>query len=139
MTRINVVPVEELCNQHLMAEFREMTRIPNMLNAGKLQTEYRDAPTEYTLGAGHVKFFVDKLAFLVKRYDALYKELLSRGYNVSYIWPQTLPKYAILGEYTPTDKAASINRERIKERLPKNAKWGTVCLNTIQSFHKESA
>lgn len=126
MTRINVVPVGELCNQHLMAEHREMTRIPNMLNSGKLQVVYRDAPTEYTLGAGHVKFFVDKLGFLKKRYDALHQELLCRGYSVSHIWPSSLPKYAILGEYTPTAEALSVNRERIKERLPKNAKWCKV-------------
>lgn len=126
MTRINVVPVEELCNQHLMAEHREMTRIPNMINSGKLQLEYRNAPVHYTLGAGHVKFFVDKLGFLKKRYGDLHQELLQRGYNVSYIWPSTLPKYAILGDYTPTAEALYVNRERIKERLPKNAKWGKV-------------
>ena len=36
MTRINVVRPEELCDEHLFAEFREMTRIPNKLKAGKL-------------------------------------------------------------------------------------------------------
>ena len=126
MTRINVVPVEELCNQMLFAEHRELTRIPNMLNSGKLQTQYRDAPLEYTLGSGHVKYFVDKLGYLKKRYDALHQELLQRGYNVTYIWPDSLPKYAILGDYSPTEKALTINRERIKERLPKNAYWGKV-------------
>lgn len=126
MTRINVVPVEELCNQMLFAEHRELTRIPNMLNSGKLQTQYRDAPHEYTLGSGHVKYFVDKLGYLKKRYDALHQELLQRGYNVTYIWPDSLPKYAILGDYSPTEKALAINRERIKERLPKNAYWGKV-------------
>lgn len=29
MTRINLVPPEELCDQHLLAEHRELTRIPN--------------------------------------------------------------------------------------------------------------
>ncbi|OYQ73494.1 hypothetical protein B9T20_07170 [Wohlfahrtiimonas sp. G9077] len=29
MTRINVVDVETLCDQHLLAEHRELTRIPN--------------------------------------------------------------------------------------------------------------
>jgi len=44
MTRINVVPVEELCDQHLFSEHRELTRIPNGIRDGKLKTEYRDAP-----------------------------------------------------------------------------------------------
>ena len=29
MTRINLIPPKELCDQHLLAEFRELTRIPN--------------------------------------------------------------------------------------------------------------
>ena len=67
----------------------------------------------------------DKL-YRKKRYDALHQELLQRGYNVTHIWPDALPKYAILGDYSPTEKALAINRERIKERLPKNAYWGKV-------------
>lgn len=123
MTRINVVPVEELCNQHLFAEFREMTRIPNGLNEGKLKLEYRDAPPEYTLGAGHVKFFVDKLGYLKTRYDQLYEELLRRGYKVTKIWPDTLPKYAKMLDYKPTEQALALNRERIQQRMPAKAKF----------------
>lgn len=124
MTRINVVPVEELCNAHLFAEFRELTRIPNGIASGKMKTEYRDAPLKYTLGTGHVKFFADKLLFLKKRYDALYKELLRRDYDVAYIWPDDLPKYAIWNDYRPTEEALAINRARIKERMPEKAIWG---------------
>jgi hypothetical protein len=29
MTRINLIPVEELTDQHLLAEHREIKRIPN--------------------------------------------------------------------------------------------------------------
>ena len=35
MTRINVVQVQELCDQHLLAEWRELTRIPNGVVTGK--------------------------------------------------------------------------------------------------------
>lgn len=126
MTRINVVPVEELCNQHLYAEFRELTRVPNMINSGKLKTEYRDAPIEYTLGTGHVKFWVDKLLYLKNRYDKLHSELIRRGYSVTYIWPESLPKYAVFNDYSPTENALKINRARIQERLPKNASWSQV-------------
>ena len=123
MTRINVVPVEELCNQHLFAEFRELTRIPNSIASGKMQVQYRDAPLKYTLGTGHVKFFADKLLFLKKRYDNLYQELIKRGYSCTYIWPDELPKYSVWLDYVPTEEALEINRARIKERLPVNAKW----------------
>ena len=126
MTRINVVPVKELCNQHLFAEHREMTRIPNQIISGKLKLEYRDAPTEYTLGAGHIKFWVSRLGYLKKRYLQLHEELLRRGYNVTNIWPENLPKYASMLDYEPTEKALALNRARIQERMPVNATWSKV-------------
>lgn len=55
MTRINCVPVEELTDKHLLAEYRELPRIFNLARA------VEDAPTEYVLGTGHMKFFYDKL------------------------------------------------------------------------------
>jgi len=38
-----------------------------------------------------VRFFFNKLAFLKKRYDALHAECKARGFNVQYIWNETLP------------------------------------------------
>jgi len=35
MTRINLVPPEELCDQHLLAELRELPRIPNAVLKGR--------------------------------------------------------------------------------------------------------
>ena len=72
MTRINLVPPEELCDQHLLAEHRELTRIPNAVAKGKYHL--KGQPAEYKLGEGHVRFFFNKLAFLKKRYDALHTE-----------------------------------------------------------------
>ena len=42
MVIVNVVPVHELCDQHLLAEHRELTRIPNGLLSGKLKPFYDD-------------------------------------------------------------------------------------------------
>jgi deoxyribonuclease (pyrimidine dimer) len=126
MTRINVVPPEELCNQHLFAEYRELTRIPNGIASGKMQTSYRDAPLKYTLGSGHVKYFADKLGFLKKRYYLLQEELTKRGYRVQDIWPQDLPKYASFLDYEPTAEALALNRARIQERMPANPRWSAV-------------
>ena len=122
MTRINVVPVGELCDQHLLAEFRELTRIPNGLLSGKLEPHYPDAPKEYTLGKGHVKFFVNKLSWLSERYSALFDECWNRGFKVKYIWP--VYEKALLipdkcwNDYTPTHEALALNRARILERMP---------------------
>lgn len=61
MTRINLVPVSELSDQHLIAEYRELPRIFNLvLNAqykGKYPLDFKISDT-YLLGTGHVTFFM---------------------------------------------------------------------------------
>ena len=125
MTRINVVPPQELCDKHLLAEHRELTRIPNNIVNGK--AVIRDLPSAYTLGTGHVKFFYNKLAYLYKRYLTLTEECKARGFNVTNRWPDidsTLLWYKPLyQDYQPTDAALAINRERIQDRMPVNAKF----------------
>jgi len=129
MTRINVVPVSELCDQHLLAEHRELTRIPNGILSGKLKVHYDDRPSEYTLGKGHVKFFTDKVAYLYKRYLALYKECVKRGFKVSFVFPSDNESLDIFLEkniwrtWHPDADEEAINRARIKERWPKNARY----------------
>ena len=122
MTRINLVPPEELCDQHLLAEHRELTRIPNAVAKGKYHL--KGQPAEYKLGEGHVRFFFNKLAFLKKRYDALHAECKARGFNVQYIWNETLPDNPSLWlDYEATEAALQINRERIQERMPLKARF----------------
>lgn len=117
MTRINVVPVQELCDQHLLAEHRELTRIPNAVAKGKYSL--KDQPKDYKLGEGHVKFFLDKLKFLNNRYLELHSECLKRGFKVTNIWPNDLPDNKYLWrDYKPTQTALDINRERISIRMP---------------------
>jgi deoxyribonuclease (pyrimidine dimer) len=124
MTRINVVPVEELCDQHLLAEHRELTRIPNAVAKGKFSLEGQ--PKDYKLGEGHVRFFFDKLEFLRKRYSVLHNECLMRGFNVTNRWPSaiTAPGVSYLfKDYAPTPEALALNRERITIRMPKAARF----------------
>ena len=119
MTRINLVPPSELCDQHLLAEHRELTRIPNAVLRGRYSLE--NQPKEYTLGKGHVKFFYDKLGFLYRRYDELWGEATDRGFKVVYRIPEPdLPIDLIQDlyyDYTPTPEALALNRARIAERL----------------------
>ena len=77
MTRINCVPVQELTDAHLGAEYRELPRIFALARAaylrGELPTDPRN-PTEYTLGKGHVRFFYARLGWLRKRFLELVAE-----------------------------------------------------------------
>ncbi|PAT30794.1 deoxyribonuclease [Vandammella animalimorsus] len=122
MTRINLVPPAELCDQHLLAEHRELTRIPNAVAKGKYRLQGQ--PEDYCLGTGHVRFFFDKLAFLQRRYEALHAECLARGFKVQHIWPAALPENpALWQDYTPTEQALALNRSRIAERMPARARF----------------
>ena len=122
MTRINVVPPEELCDQHLLAEWRELTRIPNGVASGKFKLT--NIPDEYVLGTGHVKFFLNKLYFLLKRYIDIMIELENRDMPQRSYWTnQVIPYPELWGDYEPTEEALRINRERIKERMPKNPRF----------------
>ena len=122
MTRINLIPPKELCDQHLLAEHRELTRIPNAVAKGKFHL--KGQPEEYKLGEGHVRFFFNKMAFLKRRYDELHTECKARGFKVQYIWPETLPSSPELWlDYQPTATALEINRQRIQERMPQKARF----------------
>lgn len=83
MTRINVgISPKELPTKLLLAEHRELKRIPNMVRDNRVNMS--GIPTRFTLGTGHVKFFYNKLGYLKTRYHELYNECLDRGCNVQY-------------------------------------------------------
>lgn len=104
-----------------MAEFRELTRIPNTIVSGKAKLD-GNYPKEYTLGAGHVKMFYPRLKWLHKRYKELHQECLYRGFNVQYIWPDNVPM-RLYNDWEVTQEALDTNLERLRIRLPANAKF----------------
>jgi deoxyribonuclease (pyrimidine dimer) len=124
MTRINVIPVSELTTKHLVAEYREITRLPNNLKKSlsrKVPFSLDEIPKEYTMGTGHVKFFYNKMKYLQSRFEDLVREMKLRGYNPTYtdssiFIPENSTFY---NDYIPTEKAKEINRERISLRLNK--------------------
>lgn len=115
MTRINVLPPQRLTDEFLMAEYRELPRVftlaAHLLTTGTLAT--RTLPTAYTLGKGHMLFFVTRLGWLGRRHADLTRELLARGYRLTFRDP--LPTDG--GDYTPDDTARMINLVRLRERI----------------------
>ena len=78
MTRINAnIKPADLIDQHLIAEYREIIRIPNVLNS-KGYDSNRKYPLEFRLGTGHVLYFYDKIKFLHKRFLDLKQEMRNR-------------------------------------------------------------
>lgn len=116
MTRINCgIPPAELSSKHLIAEHREIKRIPNLIKNGKYSM--KGQPMEFTLGAGHVKFFYDKLGYLLERYKQLHDECLKRRFKVAnYADAWSGVPENMMGMYSPTEKDIAIIRARINER-----------------------
>lgn len=119
MTRINVsIPPSELNTRHLLAEHRELKRIPNVVSRGRYNL--KSTPKQFTLGKGHVAFFYDKLKYLKQRYEELYKECKSRDFNIAYYgnaW-DNVPSH-LMNDYIPTQHDEEIIRQRIQENIEK--------------------
>ena len=114
MTRINTIPVSELSRQHLLAEHREIKRIPNTIKSGK--AVIKNIPAEFTLGTGHVKFFYDKIGFLKKRYKEIHAQCLHRNYDMEDYSEsfEGIDKY-LMNDWTPTEESKRLIRQRIVE------------------------
>ena len=84
MTRINIgVPPKLLTDSHLMAEHREIIRVPTLAYRRLQKTgNFRDCPKEFTLGTGHVLFFYPYGKYTYNRYLQLHFECLERGFLV---------------------------------------------------------
>jgi deoxyribonuclease (pyrimidine dimer) len=123
MTRINVVPPAELCDKHLLAEYRELPRVYNLAIAWHYRGgNVDDLPAVYCLGKGHVSFFYDKLMWCFNRHFHLYGECLARHFNVTMDNDRNRRTFALIpdelfNDYSPTPHAIRINRQRISERL----------------------
>lgn len=116
MTRINCgVKPSELSDKHLLAEHREIKRIPNLIKKGKYNMD--NIPQEFKLGKGHVKFFYDKLLYLHIRYVYLYLECKKRGFNVTSFSDAflDLPE-PLYNSYVPKLEDRKLILERLKEK-----------------------
>ncbi len=83
MTRINsAIPVKCLTDEHLLAEHREIKRLPYCLKKAIISGSINNIPTKFTLGKGHILFFLDKMSFILKRYNEIMFEIINRGFNV---------------------------------------------------------
>lgn len=112
MTRINTIDPSLLLDQHLLIEYREITRVAHL--ARPLSVHER--VPEYVLGTGHVKFFYDKSKFLHNRCEALKAELIARGYNIT---DKVVKQHApgLDNDWVPDRKSKLTNLLRLQEKL----------------------
>ena len=127
MTRINsAIPVKNLTDEHLLAEHREIKRLPYCLGKAIESGSINRIPDQFTLGKGHVLFFLDKQLFARNRYVELFYECRRRGFeitNYGFNWNFSetfLQRY--WNDYTPTEDEYKLLVERIKKRINESTK-----------------
>ena len=123
MTRINIIPVSELYDQHLIAEYREITMVPAALNRtleSKIGLDKNKISQQYTLNKGHVYFFYNKGEYLQIRYNEIIAEMKKRNFKPD---PgRKFPKNIFIDnnlyhDWTPTKEDYKIIRERISQKI----------------------
>ena len=140
MTRINLVPPEELSDQHLVAEYREIfmvgSSLQRSLRSPNWEKTKKSIPKQFTLNKGHVKFFYDKGKYLSERYDELIKEMKRRQMSPDPLrifkkeqWPDEL-----FNSWKPSDYDLKVIRKRITTKInlkPDWYKWNGKKITTI--------
>lgn len=124
MTRINLIDVSKMTDQHLLAEYRELPRIVNDWKKRYSDVKfYKAIPNKFCLGQGHVKFFRNKIRFLIQRYRLIVDELLKRNFSVkqtSIVDNEIARVLTIDGNqitWNPSDEDIEISQQRITEKI----------------------
>lgn len=125
MTRINsAIDVSCLTDEHLLAEHREIKRLPfNVLNSIK-SGSFNKIPKVFCLGPGHVTFFFDKQDFILKRYLMIHEECLKRGFEVENYkdnWNQLI-SIDCWKSYITTPLEKRLLQQRITARIESSSK-----------------
>jgi len=120
VTRINFgIEPRELCDQHLVAEYKELPRAFNIVG--------RSVPGPFRLGTGHVLWCAQFPGTLADRYRALVHEMRYHGFRVNYPEPRGDGPRA-----TEVQLAAArlLVTDRIRDRLASMARaprWTNRC------------
>lgn len=132
MTRINIVSVDLLTDNFLLAEFYELPRMWPLIHRA-IEKNDRQLPLEYTLGKGHLRFFYNKIHWLDNRHHRIKMELAKRRVPITSQFDVDMPArevvdlartYELLGEdmsfwftpYAPSPADLQLNQDRLQFR-----------------------
>lgn len=127
MTRINLVPPQELMDQHLIAEYREIRLLTENLRRSfrsKNGLDKSRIPARFTLMRGHILWFKDKGLYIDKRYRLLQQEMRNRGFVPTFpsidisVWPD-----GWFNDWEPDHSDLEIVRARIREKIAMKPHW----------------
>ena len=119
MTRINLsIPVSNLTDEHLLAEHREIKRLPSCLQKAILSGSINNIPNKFCLCKGHILFFLNKMLFVFNRYKEIYNECLNRHFNVSDYSSNFLNiDVCYNNDYIPNSNDKQLLQQRIIDRI----------------------
>ena len=129
MTRINIIEPNELTDQHLIAEYREIFMVGGSLRRtlnSKSGYQASKVPKKFTLNSGHVYFFYNKGKYLHERYLHIIDEMKQRGFNPdnTRIFPTEVFKdNGLYNDWLPTIEDQKIIRKRISKRISEKPDW----------------
>lgn len=125
MTRINsAIPVRHLTDEHLLAEHREIKRLPACFVKSYISGALKRIPKKFCLGTGHVTFFLNKAQFTLDRYKQIHEECIRRDFNVpdySENWKQVIMK-DYWNSYVPTEEEQKLLIQRITDKIQGSSK-----------------
>jgi hypothetical protein len=112
MTRINIgIRPAEMCDKHLLAEYRELPRIWRARLVSK-------PPPHFKLGPGHVLWCAQYPRTIADQFSAIVAEMLFRGWSPSFLAP---PAHAAASPVRAPEqeiaRARPLLQARIRERL----------------------
>lgn len=128
MVRVNIIDPAELHDQHLNAERVEILmlcgaflRSMNSRNGIKVSS----IPSHYKLNRGHILFFYDKGLYLHKRFRAVTKEMIKRGFSPdqsitfpAHYWPKHL-----YNDWSPSREDEAVIRFRLAQKVAMKPSW----------------
>lgn len=105
-----------LTDEHLFAESRELKMLPSLFNRVGYSS-IKKVPKEFSLGAGHMLFFLYKPTYSLARYRLVLDECWKRGFNV----PDESDRWSVYSGlvdcYAETGKERDIVVDRIAQRI----------------------
>jgi deoxyribonuclease (pyrimidine dimer) len=130
MTRLNLISPSLLTDQHLLAEYKELTQVhgslKRTLESSKGLDKSRIAKV-CPLNGGHVYFFYDKLGYLNKRYLELATEMHKRGFkadaHIKHWGRINAFPLELYGDYSPSKEEKDYLKTRIIERINQKKQW----------------
>lgn len=129
MTRVNLgVEPSELCDKHLVAEYREIPRVVTLCKSRisrGASVVPPVTPERFVLGTGHMLYFCRFLKTIELRYIGLCEEMRERGFSVNFGGRLPIPQaiHHLVYHECPLDhveEARYLVIERIRSRMPSN-------------------